>query len=166
MTSYKNMTVEHLASEACHEDLEQFREFCESYSAQHPGLSDDAVTEAVFGDGDYLANAQRLGLISPSITSVTAVVDQENNAEDFWHEFRLVFAQMDKKMSAEPTDDLICGHQIQHDNSGVGHNWRNISRCDIPSMVIEEIEGEIVDGKTHYCENFVGSDGLHYRWIA
>lgn len=52
--------------------------------------------------------------------------------------------------------------QIQHDNSGVGHNWRNIDQDDIPANILEEIEGEMIDGDE--CENYVASNGLHYRW--
>lgn len=59
---------------------------------------------------------------------------------------------------------LVCGKQIQHDNSGVGHNWRNISADDIPANVRDEIEGEIIDGGKDECSDFVGSNGLHYRW--
>lgn len=61
-------------------------------------------------------------------------------------------------------DNMICGLQIQHDNSGVGHNWRNVDRSDIPSAVIEEIEGEIINGDLSECSDFVGSNGQHYRW--
>ena len=50
----------------------------------------------------------------------------------------------------------IVGHQIQVDNSGVGHNWRNIDRENIPANIIE-------DGKES-CADFVASNGKHYRW--
>lgn len=45
------------------------------------------------------------------------------------------------------TETTVCDKQIQHDNSGVGHNWRNIDASEIPADIREEIEGEIVDGK-------------------
>lgn len=61
-------------------------------------------------------------------------------------------------------ESLICGTQIQHDNSGVGHNWRNIDASEIPADVREEIAGEIIDGEQEECEDFVGGNGLHYRW--
>lgn len=61
-------------------------------------------------------------------------------------------------------ETLVCGTQIQYDNSGVGHNWRNIDASDIPASIREEIEGEIIDGKQESCADFVGSNGLHYRW--
>lgn len=68
------------------------------------------------------------------------------------------------KMNANATETTICGKRIQHDNSGVGHNWRNIDASDIPHDVIDEIEGEMIDGKRTTCSDFVGSNGLHYRW--
>jgi hypothetical protein len=58
----------------------------------------------------------------------------------------------------------VCGVQVQHDNSSVGHNWRNIDANDIPANVVVEIEGEIIDGGKESCEDFVASNGLHYRW--
>jgi hypothetical protein len=64
-----------------------------------------------------------------------------------------------------PTEtDYVAGMPIEHDNSGVGHNWRRISRDDIPADVAEEIEGEIIDGKRETCDDFLASNGLHYRW--
>ena len=62
------------------------------------------------------------------------------------------------------TETTICGKRIQHDNSGVGHNWRTIDANDIPADICEEIATEIIDGKMSKCEDFVGSNGLHYRW--
>lgn len=64
-------------------------------------------------------------------------------------------------MSNETT---ICGTQIQVDNSGVGNNWRNVSRDAIPVNIVEEIEGEILDGGRESCADFVASNGIHYRW--
>ena len=43
-------------------------------------------------------------------------------------------------------ETTVCGNQIQHDNSGVGHNWRNIDASDIPANIREEIEAEIIGG--------------------
>jgi hypothetical protein len=59
---------------------------------------------------------------------------------------------------------LICGTQIQHDASGVGHNWRNIDAADIPADICEEIAAEILDGGNEECDDFVASNGMHYRW--
>lgn len=61
-------------------------------------------------------------------------------------------------------ETTVCGYQIQHDASGVGHCWRNIDREDIPASIVEEIEGEIIDGKVDDTDDFVASNGEHYRW--
>ena len=61
-------------------------------------------------------------------------------------------------------ETLICGRQVQHDNSGVGHNWRNMDASEIPANIREEIEGEVIDGGKDECANFVASNGQHYRW--
>lgn len=58
----------------------------------------------------------------------------------------------------------VCGHQLQIDRSGVGHNWRNIDREDVPANIVEEIEGEIVDGGKESCVDYIASNGCHYRW--
>ena len=62
------------------------------------------------------------------------------------------------------TEQLVCGLQIQIDRSGQGHAWRNIAAADINADAREEIEGEIIDGKKTECDEFVASNGLHYRW--
>ena len=64
------------------------------------------------------------------------------------------------------TETTVCGKQIQHDNSGVGHNWRNISAADIPANIAEEIAAEIIDGGNESCDDYVASNGLRYRWSA
>lgn len=66
-------------------------------------------------------------------------------------------------MTANETK-TVCGTQIQIDRSGVGHNWRNIAREEIPANIVTEIEGEIIDGGKDECSDFVASNGLHYRW--
>ena len=58
----------------------------------------------------------------------------------------------------------VCGKQIEIDRSGQGHCWRSISAGFIPYSIIEEIEGEILDGELDTCADFVGSNGEHYRW--
>ena len=58
----------------------------------------------------------------------------------------------------------IMGHAIQHDNSGVGHNWRNISACELHEDIREEIAAEIIDGKKSTCERYVATNGECYRW--
>ena len=74
---------------------------------------------------------------------------------------------MPKHLKADPgTEDrqkvLVVGREIQIDKSGQGHNWRNTDY--IPANIIEEIEGEIIDGKQESHNNFVASNGQHYRW--
>jgi hypothetical protein len=61
-------------------------------------------------------------------------------------------------------ETTVCGNQVQYDNSGVGHNWRNISRDDIPANIVEEIEGEMIDGGKDECDDFLASNGCRYRW--
>ena len=68
-------------------------------------------------------------------------------------------------MNATNDNTLVCGCQIQHDASGgQGHCWRNIAADDIPASIRQEIEGEIIDGGKEECDNFVASNGQHYRW--
>jgi len=62
------------------------------------------------------------------------------------------------------TETTICGKRIQHDNSGVGHNWRTIDANDIPADICEEIAAEIIDGGKEKCEKYTASNGLNYRW--
>lgn len=61
-------------------------------------------------------------------------------------------------------EKLVCGHQIQIDRSGVGHCWRNVDADDIYAPVRMEIESEILDGKVEETDDFVASNGQHYRW--
>lgn len=56
----------------------------------------------------------------------------------------------------------ISGYTIQHDNSGVGHNWRTV---DLPPDVAEEIAAEIIDGGNESHGDYVATNGLHYRWF-
>lgn len=56
--------------------------------------------------------------------------------------------------------------QFQYDNSGVGHNWKNIDLNSLPANIIIEIEGEIINEGKDNCDDFVGSNGLHYRWFV
>jgi hypothetical protein len=61
-------------------------------------------------------------------------------------------------------ESLVCGNQVQIDRSGVGHNWRNIDASDIPANVRIEIECEMLDGGKDECDDYVASNGVHYRW--
>ena len=62
------------------------------------------------------------------------------------------------------SDTLVCGVQVRIDRSGHGHCWQEIDRDNIPSAIVEEIEGEIIDGGKVECADFVASNGVHYRW--
>ena len=64
------------------------------------------------------------------------------------------------------TETTICGKTIQHDNSGVGHNWRKVSAANIPADDRTEIEGEIIDGGCETCNLLVTSGGNRYRWAS
>ena len=55
---------------------------------------------------------------------------------------------------------------IQQDASGgQGHCWRTIAREDIPANIVTEIECEIIDGGNDRCDDYVASNGQHYRWL-
>jgi hypothetical protein len=62
------------------------------------------------------------------------------------------------------SDTTICGKTIKCDASGKGHAWRTIAREDIPAAIVEEIEGEIIDGGNEECTDYIASNGMHYRW--
>lgn len=61
-------------------------------------------------------------------------------------------------------ENTILGHTIQHDDSGVGHNWRTIDASELPADTREEIAAEIIDGKQETCDDYRATNGLHYRW--
>lgn len=58
----------------------------------------------------------------------------------------------------------IAGKTIEIDRSGMGHAWQNATPDNCPANIAQEIEGEIIDGKQAECDNYVASNGLHYRW--
>ena len=58
----------------------------------------------------------------------------------------------------------IQGQSIQYDPSGVGHAWRAATEIDCPASIQEEIAAEIVDGKNENRDDYVASNGVHYRW--
>lgn len=59
---------------------------------------------------------------------------------------------------------LVCGCRVQVDRSGVGHCWVDVDAEDLPGGVLAEIEGEIIDGGNGDCDDYVASNGMHYRW--
>lgn len=58
---------------------------------------------------------------------------------------------------------LVMGRTVQHDPSGQGHAWRTVDASQLNPAVVEEIEGEIVDGGADNGQ-IVASNGQHYRW--
>lgn len=67
-------------------------------------------------------------------------------------------------MTTKQNDSLICDKTINHDNSGVGHNFRSIDARDLPANIVEEIAAEILDGGNDSCDCYVASNGQHFRW--
>lgn len=61
MTTLNDLTIEHLGDDATAQDLAQFKGWVRELMARDEMTDEDAI-DALFGDGDYLANAQRLGL--------------------------------------------------------------------------------------------------------
>ena len=59
----------------------------------------------------------------------------------------------------------VCGNQIQIDRSnGHGHCWLAVDREDLPASIVEEIESAVIDGGRESCDDYVASNGQHYRW--
>lgn len=58
----------------------------------------------------------------------------------------------------------IDGTTIQYDRSGVGHCWVEADEIDCPPSVQDEIAAEIIDGEQESCDDYVASNGCHYRW--
>jgi len=52
---------------------------------------------------------------------------------------------------------------VQVDRSGVGHCWQRVWADDLPADVAEEIAAEIAGG-LETCDNYVATNGMHYRW--
>ena len=59
---------------------------------------------------------------------------------------------------------LVCGSQVQVDRSGVGHCWVNVAADEIPANIRMEIECEMIDGGKDECDDYVASNGQHFRW--
>ena len=62
------------------------------------------------------------------------------------------------------TQTTICGATIQQDMSGVGHCWRTLDAESIPADIQEEIAAEILDDGKESCEDYLATNGIHYRW--
>lgn len=61
---------------------------------------------------------------------------------------------------------LVCGNQVQMDRSGVGHCWVDVVGEDLPNRIRQEIECEMIDGGKDKCDDYVASNGMHYRWFG
>jgi hypothetical protein len=70
-------------------------------------------------------------------------------------------------MKQSPTVRRQCdlpmlGVTVLHDRSqGQGHCWR---QDEMPPSIAEEIAAEILDGHRAHCNDYVASNGEHYRW--
>ena len=59
--------------------------------------------------------------------------------------------------------EIINGHGVEHDPSGVGHAWSPIAADDLPGAIAEEIADWIVEDDPEAGEEMIGSNGQHYR---
>ena len=59
---------------------------------------------------------------------------------------------------------MVAGLAIQYDKSGVGHCWVSANDTNCPDSIQEEIAAEIIDGGNDDCDDFIASNGCHYRW--
>ncbi len=53
--------------------------------------------------------------------------------------------------------------KIQYDNSGVGHNWRDIEISDLLENIAEEIDCWIIEDKPAGGDEYTATNGHHYR---
>jgi hypothetical protein len=53
---------------------------------------------------------------------------------------------------------------VQVDRSGVGHCWIDVDDDTMPATITEEIAAEIIDGGRETCDDYIASNGQHYRW--
>ena len=59
--------------------------------------------------------------------------------------------------------EIIRGHNVQHDPSGVGHAWQCIAAEDLPASIAEEIAAWIIEDEPEAGAEMIGSNGQHYR---
>lgn len=113
----------------------------------------------------FVCGAAHLEALGQSILDQARAIRQawedEQQAKD---QPELDAAEAERAAQSEEDAALVCGNQVQIDRSGVGHAWTNIDAEDIPASIREEIEGEMIDGGKDECDDFVASNGLHYRW--
>jgi len=58
----------------------------------------------------------------------------------------------------------VNGTEIYIDRSGVGHCWKRADEIDCPASIAEEIAAEMIDGGVEECDDYIASNGMHYRW--
>lgn len=60
--NFSEMTIEHLGNEATEADLIQFLAICRDVQARHPEMTEEEITDAVYGTngGDWIKNAARI----------------------------------------------------------------------------------------------------------
>lgn len=89
-TTYRTMDRSDLGGGATVQDLADFRAICEEAQRLHPEMSDEEVTDAVWGDGDYLANARRLGVGVDAIVTNGEPPDDAGNELTTYAEAEIV----------------------------------------------------------------------------
>lgn len=60
-------------------------------------------------------------------------------------------------------NEIIDGHGVQHDPSGVGHSWGPVAAADMPANIAEEIACWIIEEDPEAGAEMTGSNGQHYR---
>jgi hypothetical protein len=60
---------------------------------------------------------------------------------------------------------LVCGRNVEEDASGgQGHCWRLVRGDEMPASIRAEIEAEMIDGGVDSSDDYMASNGCHYRW--
>ena len=59
--------------------------------------------------------------------------------------------------------EIITGHAVQHDASGVGHAWWTIDASDLPISIAEEIASWIIEDEPEAGAEYTATNGQHYR---
>ena len=59
--------------------------------------------------------------------------------------------------------EIIRGHRVQYDASGVGHAWSAVDADNMPGSIMEEIAAWIIEEDPDPGVEMVGSNGQHYR---
>lgn len=59
--------------------------------------------------------------------------------------------------------DMLIGHGVQHDESGVGHAWHAVEGDDVPASIEEEIAAWIIEDDPDAGDEYTGTNGQTYR---